>query len=146
VHGAPIGGVQLLECEYVSGHQITDWEARRCAAHVLVQLSIAQRGGTHSKMLVSLLAWAREDESRAEAFALFGKLGCNRQRVRQVLVAACVQDPSTGFDWPGARERTVCMGGAAEAAAALAQIYSVRSRSPLTEITLRWHPLRLRFL
>ena len=91
--------------------RISDWDVRRRAAHVLVEMAAAARKGTNSRLLTALLSWAREDVSRAEAFTLLGQLGSRRQRVREVLVDA-VSDSTRA--------------GNLEAAAALAQIYAGR--------------------
>lgn len=96
----------------VSSRKSSEWNIRRRAAHVLVEMAAAARKGTNSRLLTVLLSWAREDVSRAEAFVLLGQLGSRRQRVREVLVDA-ISDSS---DRPGYLE----------AAGALAQIYAGR--------------------
>ena len=93
--------------------RVSDWDVRRRAAHALVKMSVATKKGTNSRLLTAVLAWSHDEESRAEAFTLLGQLGSRRQRVREVLVAACREGGA----------------GALEAADALAQIYSGRGYS-----------------
>ena len=69
--------------------RVSDWDVRRRAAHALVKMSVATKKGTNSRLLTAVLAWSHDEESRAEAFTLLGQLGSRRQRVREVLVAAC---------------------------------------------------------
>lgn len=117
----------------VSSRITSEWDIRRRAAHVLVEMAAAARKGTNSRLLTVLLSWAREDVSRAEAFTLLGQLGSRRQRVREVLV-----DAVSDSDRPGHLE----------AAAALARVYAGRGykgelavqeavESALTEMLLR---------